>query len=179
MENIDYQRARGLDRNVISKLVVCDWVQRKNNIIFIGPAGIGKSYIACALGQQACRQGFSVKYFRLTKLYEALQISRASGKHENFVNHIAKLDVIILDDLGIGQLNENNRIELLEILEDRNGLKSTIITSQLPINLWHAHIGDSTIADAILDRLLNGAYKIEFSDSDSLREKDPEKQISS
>lgn len=173
VEDIDYQHSRGLDRNLMSTLVMCDWVRRKHNLIFIGPTGVGKTFLACALGHQSCRQGFSVQYFRMPRLFEILKTSQVNGKHIHFMHQLAKTDVIILDDWGLGQLNKSDRHELLEILEDRHALKSTIITSQLPIQLWHEYIGDATIADAILDRLLSSAHKIELR-GESLRKKDPE-----
>jgi DNA replication protein DnaC len=173
VEDIDYQHARGLIRSKMIMLTQCDWIRRQHNIVFLGPAGVGKTYLACALGQQACRQGFTVKYFRMTRLFEALRSAQGEGKYTALINQLSKTDVLILDDWGLGQLGKNERQDLLEVLEDRHELKSTIITSQLPILLWHEYIGDATIADAILDRLLSGAHKIELTGG-SLRKKDPD-----
>ena len=173
VEDIDYEHSRGLDKGVMATLVLCDWIRRKHNLIFTRPTGVGKTFLACALGHQSCRQGLSVQYFRMSKLFELLKMHHANGKHLQLTSQIAKTDVIILDDWGLGQLNKNDRHELLEILEDRHALKSTVITSQLPISLWHEYIGDATIADAILDRLLSSAHKIDLK-GDSLRRKDPD-----
>lgn len=172
VEDIDYQHPRGIEKSQMIALTQCDWIRRHHNIVYLGPAGIGKTYLACALGQQACRQGFTVKYFRMTRLFEALRTAQGEGKYTSFINQLSKTDVLILDDWGLGQLSKNERQDLLEVLEDRHALKSTIITSQLPILLWHEYIGDATIADAILDRLLSGAHKIELRGG-SLRIKDP------
>lgn len=172
VEDINYQHPRGLEKNQMMALVQCDWIRRYQNIIYIGPTGVGKTYLACALGQQACRRGFSVKYYRITRLLETVRSTHGEGSYTTLMSHLSKIDVLILDDWGLGQLNKSERQDLLEVLEDRHALKSTIITTQLPIKLWHEYIGDATIADAILDRLLSGAHKIEL-DGDSLREKDP------
>lgn len=171
VEDINYQHARGLEKSLMATLIQCDWIRRHHNIIYLGPTGIGKTYLACALGQQACRQGFSVRYFRMTRLFEALRVSQVEGKYTVLMSQLSKTDVVILDDWGLGQLSKNERQDLLEVLEDRHALKSTIITSQLPIKLWHEYIGDATVADAILDRLLSGAHKIELK-GPSLRNKD-------
>lgn len=173
VEDINYEHHRGLKRNQMLELVQCDWIRRQQNVILIGPTGVGKSYLACALGQQACRQGFSVRYYRLPRLFEAIRVAQGEGKYLQWMSQLSKADLIIFDDWGLGQINQSERQELLEILEDRYDLKSTVITSQLPISLWHEYIGDATIADAILDRLLNNAHKIELTGS-SLRKKEPE-----
>lgn len=173
VEDIDYQHARGLERSQMQAFTICDWIRRQQNIIFVGPTGVGKTYLACALGHQACRQGFSVGYFRLTRLFEMVRASQAEGKYTRLMSQMSKTDLIILDDWGLGQLNKSERQDLLEILEDRHGLKSTVITSQLPIQLWHEYIGDATIADAILDRLLCNAHKMELR-GPSLRKKEPD-----
>jgi DNA replication protein DnaC len=161
-EAIDFSQQRNLDKAQIASLVTCDWMRKQHNIIFTGATGVGKSYLACALGRQACRQGFVVKYFRVPRLFEELRVAQASGSYNKFIASLAKLNLLILDDWGLGTLAKPERHDLLEMLEDRYALKSTIVTSQLPIKNWHEYIGDATIADAILDRLLNNAYKIEI-----------------
>ncbi len=176
IEDINYQHARGLERSQMQSFIICDWIRRQQNIIFLGPTGVGKTYLACALGQQACRNGFSVGYYRLTRLFEMVRIAQDEGKYTQFMGQLSKTDVIIIDDWGLGQLKKNERQDLLEILEDRQGLKSTVITSQLPIQLWHEYIGDATIADAILDRLLCNAHKMELRGT-SLRSKEPDKVL--
>jgi DNA replication protein DnaC len=162
VENIDYQHPRRLNKELMATLTQCDWVQRHQNLIFVGPTGIGKTYLTCALGQQACRQGLNVRYFRLSRLFETMKQIQAEGKYARFMKELLKADLLILDDWGLGQLSKNERHDLLEILEDRHALKSTAITSQLPVDLWHEYIGDATIADAILDRLLTNAHKLEL-----------------
>lgn len=173
VENINYQRARGLDKSVMAALTLCDWIRRHQNIILLGPTGIGKTYLACALGQQACRLGLTVRYFRLTRLFETMKQIQAEGKYTRFMAELKKADLLILDDWGLGQLNKNERHDLLEILEDRHALKSTAITTQLPVDLWHEYIGDATIADAILDRLLSCAHRLELK-GPSMRDKEVE-----
>tara|TARA_X000001036_G_scaffold439466_1_gene490711 strand:+ start:1829 stop:2569 length:741 start_codon:yes stop_codon:yes gene_type:complete len=170
VEHIDYEHSRSLDRNLMLNLNQCDWVRKQQNVVFIGPTGVGKTYLACALGEQACRQGLVVKYIRLPRLFEELQMAHGEGTYSRFMSQTAKTDLLILDDWGIGELNKINRQELLEILEERHGIKSTVITTQLPVKHWHEYIGDATIADAMIDRLLSCAHVIQL-DGDSLRKK--------
>ena len=170
IEDVNYHHKRGLEKSLISAFSQCDWIRRKQNIIFTGPTGIGKTYLACALGQRACQQGFSTRYFRVTRLLEEIRLSQGCGKYMIFMNQLSKTDVLILDDWGLGQLNKNERQDMLEILEDRHALKSTVITTQVPVQFWHEYIGDATIADAVLDRLLSGAHKLELQ-GESLRKK--------
>ena len=160
MENIDYQHPRKLDRSTMLSFVSCDWIRRQQNIIFIGPTGIGKSYLSCALGHQACRQGIKVRYYRMSKLLEDLKVEHAKNEYNTFMKNISNVELLILDDWGLGSLNRIERQDVLEILEDRYNIKSTIITTQLPIANWPEYIGDATIADAILDRVLSNSYKI-------------------
>ena len=162
IEDIDYQHVRDLDKNFMLTLTVCDWIRRQQNLIFLGPTGIGKSYLACALGHQACRQGLSVRYFRVPRLFEMFRVAQGEGKYTRFLRELSKADLLILDDWGLEQLNKEERHDLLEVLEDRHMLKSTAITTQLPLHLWHQYIGEATIADAILDRLLTNAHKVEL-----------------
>jgi DNA replication protein DnaC len=169
-EEIFFNQDRKLDRSMFTTFASCNWIRAQQNIIFIGATGVGKSYLACALGKQACRQGMSVKYFRVPRLFEELRIAQASGNYNKYIANLSKLELLILDDWGLGILATQERHDLLEILEDRYGLKSTIVTSQLPIKSWHEYVGDATIADAILDRILSNAHKVEIF-GHSLREK--------
>ena len=172
-EDIDYQSKRGLEKNKILGLVMGDWIKRHQNLIIVGPTGVGKTYLACALGNKACRLGLSVRFVRLPRLFEKLRMAQADGKYSTIMNQLSKTDLLILDDWGLGNLSKNERQDLLEILEDRHELKSTAITTQLPVELWHEYIGDATLADAILDRLLSNAHKVVL-DGPSLRPKEPE-----
>ena len=158
IEAIDYTHPRELQKQQIISFIQSDWVKAKQNIIFMGAKGLGKSFIACALGQYACRQGYSVRYFRLSKLIEELRLATVAGSLSRFFMQLAKINVLIIDDWGIEPLSGQQRQQLLEIIEDRYHLQSTLITTQLPIEHWHEYVGDSTIADALLDRLLPNAH---------------------
>lgn len=160
IEAIDYQANRKFNQQQFKTMVDCQWVQRAQNCIFIGPTGVGKSYLACALGHRACCALFRTKYYRTSRLIEILRIAHADGSYTKILEQIAKLDLLILDDWGIDQLDRVARRDILEVLEDRCGIKSTVITTQLPIEKWHNYIGDSTIADAICDRIINQAITI-------------------
>ena len=160
LEDIDYQNPRGLDKTLIQSLAACRWVQEHLNILITGPTGVGKTWLACALAQKACREGYTVQYVRLSRLLRELMIAKGDGRYPKLLANLAKVDVLILDDWGLIKPNAENRRDLLEVLEDRHGLRSTIVTSQLPVEEWHAVIGDPTLADAILDRLVHNAYKI-------------------
>jgi DNA replication protein DnaC len=162
VEDIDYRHPRGLERNQIAQLITCGFIYHHHNVFITGPTGCGKSWIACALGQQACRQGLSVRYIRVARLLEDLRIAHADGSYTKLLNQLAKIDLIILDDFGLDHFNQVDRRDLLEIIEDRHKLKSTLITSQLAVKHWHDYIGEPTIADAILDRLFFISYKIEL-----------------
>ncbi|HXH55326.1 MAG TPA: IS21-like element helper ATPase IstB [Gammaproteobacteria bacterium] len=170
-EDINYEHLRGLERNKMITLIQCDWIKQHQNVIFTGPCGIGKTYLACALGQRACRAGISVNYFRMPQLFELLRAAQATGKYSTLMSKLSKIELIILDDFGLGELNMVERQDLLEVLESRNGLRSTAVTTQLPIDLWYRYIGDAMIADAILRRLLNCAHKIEL-DGEMLDQKE-------
>jgi len=160
VEDIDYRSARGLDKSVMLSLANCDWARNHRNVIIIGPTGIGKTYLSCALAQRACRVGMSAFYTRSPKLYYALAMARADGSYARMLAKLAKTAVLVIDDLGMAQMTESERSDLLEVIEDRHGSASTVITSQLPVEHWHEVIGDPTIADAILDRLVHNAHKI-------------------
>ena len=160
MEDIDYRSARGLDKSVLLSLANCDWVRNHRNVIIVGPTGIGKTYLSCALAHRASRVGMSAFYTRSPKLYYALAMARADGSYARMLAKLAKTSVLVIDDLGMAQMTEAERNDLLEVIEDRHGSASTVITSQLPVEHWHEVIGDPTIADAILDRLVHNAHKI-------------------
>lgn len=160
MEDINYKAKRGLDKSLMLNMASCQWVKDHANCLVVGPTGIGKTYIACALGHKACMEGYTSLYFRLPKLLDDLEKARGDGRYNKLMKNFAKTDVIILDDLGLDPMTASNRRNLLELMEDRYGLRSTIVTSQLPVNKWHESIGDPTLADAILDRLVHNAHKI-------------------
>lgn len=161
VEDIDLRTPRGLDRALLARLVAGDWIDRHQNLLICGPTGIGKSWLGCALGHKACRDGRSVLYHRVPRLFEALALARGDGRHARMLKGIARIDLLILDDWGLSVLNHNQRIELLEILEDRSGRGSTLVTSQVPVEQWHEVIGDNpTLGDAILDRLIHNAHRI-------------------
>jgi len=170
MEQIDYNAKRNLDKVLMLRLSSCEWINKKQNVIISGSTGLGKSFLASALGHQACQQGFKVYYRNCSKLFDELKISKADGSYIKEINRIEKLDLLILDDFGLKPLDSNQRLILLELLEDRHGKHSTIITSQLPVKNWYEVIDEPTIADAILDRLVHSSHRIEL-DGDSLREK--------
>ena len=160
LEDIDYQSPRGLDKGLIQSLAACQWAKESLNVLITGPTGVGKTWLACALAHKACREGYTAQYIRLTRLLRELMIAKGDGRYAKLLASLAKVDVLILDDWGLMKLNAENRRDLLEVLEDRHGNRATIATSQLPIEEWHAVIGDATLADAILDRLVHNAYKI-------------------
>ena len=170
VENIDFRHPRGLDKSLVVRLADCQWIRKHNNLIITGPTGVGKSYLACAFAEKACREGFSALYLRTTKLFEDLSLAKGDGRYLKLLTSYAKTDLLVLDDYGLLELNQEQRHDLLEILEDRHGLKSTLVTSQLPVEHWHEQIGDPTLADAILDRLVHSAHKIKLK-GESMRKK--------
>ena len=170
VEDIDYRHPRGIDRSFMSTLASCQWVQRHQNLCITGPTGSGKTWLACALGNQACRQGLSVRYFRLPRLFEMLRIAHGDGSYPRLMNQLAKTDLLILDDWGIQKTAAAQRNDLMELIEDRHALRATLIASQLPIEHWHEYIGEATLADAILDRLLHQAHRLPLK-GESMRKK--------
>lgn len=161
-EEIDYSHPRGLERSRFADLLSSRWIHQHHNVLITGPTGCGKTYLGCALATQACRQGLSVRYFRTSRLLEALSIAHGDGRFSKLITQLAKTDLLLLDDWGLEKMTLGQRNDLLEIMEDRHGLKSTLITSQLPITQWHKAIGDATLADAILDRLLHNSHKLKL-----------------
>jgi len=174
IEEIDYASNRKLDKAVIRGLTSCDWVRESQNVVITGKTGTGKSYLACALAQKACRKGYRVFYRRVPRLFEEILLARAEGSFPRWLAKLARIDILILDDWGLAPLGERDRLDLLEIMEDRYGNRSTILTSQLPVSKWHDQVGDPTIADAFCDRLLHNAHRIALSGPS--RRKDSETQ---
>ena len=170
VEDIDYRAPRGLDRTLFLKLAACDWIRQHRNLLVTGPTGIGKSWISCALGHKACRENLSVLYQRGPRLMAALALARGDGRYAKLLRALARVNLLILDDWGPEPLGPEQRRDLLEIVEDRYDTGSLLITSQLPIERWYEIIGDPTLANAILDRVIHNAYRIELN-GDSLRKR--------
>jgi DNA replication protein DnaC len=170
IEDIDFRHPRGLDKSLVLRLADCQWIKSHNNLIITGPTGVGKSFLGCAFAQKACREGFNTLYLRMTKLFEDLSLAKGDGRYLKLLTSFAKADLLVLDDYGLVPLTQEQRHDFLEILEDRHELKSTLVTSQLPIEHWHEQIGDPTLADAILDRLVHSAHKIKLQ-GESMRKK--------
>jgi len=160
VEEIDYPPRRELDKAVVRQLATCRWVQEHQNVIVTGATGVGKTFVACALAQQACRKGFSATYRRATRLFDELALARADGSYVRLLVKLARVDVLVIDDWGLTPPRDQERRDFLEILEDRYGQRSTIMTSQLPPKAWHEHLADATLADAILDRVVHNAHRL-------------------
>ena len=170
LEDLDFRARRGLDRAQLASLTSCDWIRQHQNLLIHGATGCGKTFLGCALAHQACRQGLSALYLRAPRLFDELSLCHADGSFRKRLAAIAKIDVVVIDDFAIAPIGPRERTDLLELLDDRVGARSTLITSQLPIENWHEYIGDPTLADAILDRLLHSAHKIHL-EGESMRKR--------
>lgn len=168
VEDIDFKHPRGLNKSTISELARGQWIHQHLNLLITGPTGCGKTYLACALAHKACLTGFTSRYYRLPRLWHELKIAKADGTYTQWLSQLAKIDILVLDDWGLVSPDDEQRRDLLEMLDDRYQNRSTIITSQLPTTHWHEHLNDATLADAILDRLLHNAIRLELK-GDSLR----------
>lgn len=160
VEDIDYPPRRELDKAVVRQLATCRWVQEHQNVTVTGATGVGKTYVACALAQHACRRGYSAIYRRASRLFDELTMARADGSYARLLGKLARTDILVIDDWGLTPSRDTERQDLLEILEDRYGSRSTIMSSQIPRDKWHDYLGDATVADAILDRIIHNAHKV-------------------
>jgi DNA replication protein DnaC len=170
VEDIDFRHPRGLDRNLVRRLSTCEWIQKKQNLIINGSTGCGKTFLACAFAHKACREGFSVVYRRVPRLLSELHIARGDGSLSRLLARWAKTDLLVLDDWGLAPLGPKERQDLLEVIEDRHGERSTVIAGQLPVKDWHKYIGDPAVADATLDRIVHSAHQITLK-GESMRKK--------
>ena len=162
IEDIDYRTPRGLEKPLILSLASCNWIRNHQNLLISGPTGVGKTFLSCAFAQKACREGFRTFYIRFSQFFYQITLARADGSYGTLMKRLSKTDLLVLDDLGLAPLTDTERRDLLEVIEDRTGSTSTLITSQLPVDHWHDHIGDPTIADAIMDRLIHNAHRIQL-----------------
>lgn len=171
-EEINYRQSRGLDRSVVRALLECGWVERRQNLTVTGPTGVGKTYLICALGHAACRLGHRVRYMRVPRLLDELAITRGDGRYGQFLRQLAKYDLLILDDWGLSPLSGAQGREMLEVLDDRVDIRSICVASQIPYELWHGQISDPTIADSVIDRLLNKSHHMTLT-GESMRNEVP------
>ena len=176
VEDVNYRAHRQLDKALFQQLATCRWIADKRNLLVGGKSGLGKTWLACALAQKACRQGYSAYYARMPRLFAQLELGHGDGSFARLFRWLTKVDLLILDDLGPDRLNASQRRDLLEIVEDRHDRSSTLIASQLPIKAWHDLIGEPTYADAILDRLVHNAYRLELEGERSMREAVPDSE---
>jgi DNA replication protein DnaC len=160
IEDLDYRHPRGLNRKLMQRLATCRWIDKSQNVIVVGPTGIGKTFILCALAHKACREGHTAMYRRVPRLLQELITARADGTLTRFLARIARTHLLVLDDWGMAKLSDQERRDLLEVMEDRTGCRSTMVGSQLPVKDWHEVIGEPTVADAILDRLVHSAHRV-------------------
>ena len=168
VEDIDYRHPRGLDNRLMKALASGAYLREHLNILITGPAGVGKTWLACALANKACRDGYNARYLRLPRLMHELAIARADGRYAKLLREYDRADLLVLDDWGIAPMKGEGRRDLLEILDDRHNQRSTVVTSQLPVQSWHEYLGDPTVADAILDRLVHNAHRLDLK-GESLR----------
>lgn len=160
VEGIDYPPRRELEKATVRQLATCRWVEEHQNVVITGATGTGKTYVACAIAQQACRKGYRAVYRRATRLNDELTLAHADGTYANLLARLARIDVLVIDDWGLAAPTDQERRDLLEIIEDRYGTRATILTSQVPTTKWHDHIGDPTVADAVCDRILHNAHRL-------------------
>ena len=160
IEDLDFRKSRGMDRSLLLRLASSDWIRQGQTVLLVGATGSGKSYLACALGHQACRHGLGVRYYRLSRLLDELRLARGDGSRARLLQRLARTHLLLLDDWGLAPLDDLARHDLLEVLDDRYGRRGTLLTSQVPIDHWHEIVGDPTFGDAILDRLLHNAHRI-------------------
>ncbi len=170
IEDVDFRHPRGLDKSLVLSLADCQWIREHHNVLITGSTGVGKSYLACALAHKACREGYRAVYTRASQLFDELALGRADGRYRKLLAAYARVDLLVIDDWGLANFTDEQRRDVLEILEDRHDLRSTLIASQFPIEKWHKIIGDPTLGDAILDRLVHNAHKLSLK-GDSLRKK--------
>lgn len=173
IEGIDFAAKRQLDRAVIRQLAMCTWVAEHQSILISGMTGTGKTYLACALAHQACRQGYRALYRRASRLLHELRLARADGTYQRLLARFARAHVLVIDDFGLAPLDDHDKQDLLEVLEDRYAIGSTIVTSQMPPDKWHEYLGDPTVADAICDRLLNHAHRLALKGPSRRKENTP------
>lgn len=176
LADIDYRARRGLDKRMVLSLASCEWVRQHQNLIVTGATGVGKSYIACAFAHTACLEGYSVVYHRLPRLLEELELSRGDGRYLKLTRQLAHVDVLLLDDWGLTRLSAPQQSDLLEVIDERHQHRSTIITSQLPVDHWHQTMTDPTLADAIVDRLVHNAHRITLK-GESMRKQTADLQL--
>ena len=174
IEDIRYGAGRSLDKALMAQLASCQWIRAKQNLVITGKTGCGKTWLSCAFGNAACRQGLSVVYVRVSRLLEELRIAHGDGSFGKRLAALAKTDLLVLDDWGLAPMSQTERNDLLEVLDDRVGARSTVIASQLPVKHWHAYLNDPTLADAILDRVLHASHRLEL-DGESQRKIQQEK----
>jgi DNA replication protein DnaC len=177
LEDLDYRTRTGLDRSQLASLASCDWIRANQHVLIQGATGCGKTFLACALAHQACRNGMSALYVRAPRLFEELNLCHADGSFRKRLAAIAKISVLIIDDFAIAPIGARERNDLLELIDDRVGTRSCIVTSQLPISDWHDYIGDPTLADAILDRLVHRSHRIHLAAKESVRKTEAEKEF--
>jgi DNA replication protein DnaC len=176
VEDVNYRAQRRLDKALFQQLAGCRWIADKRNLLITGKCGLGKTWLACALAQKACREGYSAYYARVPRLFAQLELAHGDGSFARLFRSLTKVNLLVLDDLGPDRLNAAQRGDLMEIIEDRHGRGSTLVASQLPVKAWHDLIGEPTFADAILDRLVHNAYRLELEGQRSMRETDPDNE---